>query len=54
MAEEENEGMQVLCITFNQDFSSFAIGTTQGFAIFNLFPLIKNVEKSKQQKNLKI
>ncbi|MCQ2821711.1 MAG: hypothetical protein MJ252_31010 [archaeon] len=47
MAEEENEELEVLCISFNQDFSSFAIGTSKGFAIFNLFPLEKNVEKSK-------
>lgn len=38
---------EILCVRFNQDFSSIAFGTNKGFCIYNLNPLVKNIERSK-------
>lgn len=37
----------ILYFSFNQDSSCFAIGTEKGFGIFNTYPFLKTVERSK-------
>lgn len=37
---------EMLCITFNQDYSCFAIGTENGFKIFNTFPFKDSITRS--------
>ena len=44
---EESDADKILYMSFNQDSSCFAIGTEKGFGIFNSFPFLKTVERSK-------
>lgn len=37
---------QMLYVTFNQDYSAFAVGTERGFRIYNAYPFKDYYERS--------
>jgi hypothetical protein len=42
----------MLYVTFNQDNSSFAVGTEKGFRIYNSYPYKDYYERSKGKKRI--
>jgi hypothetical protein len=49
--KNENEiiiAKEILCISFNQDYSCMAAGTEKGFMIFNTNPFKKKFSRSKK------
>jgi hypothetical protein len=52
--KNENEiiiAKEILCISFNQDYSCMAAGTEKGFMIFNTNPFKKKFSRSKKNIN---
>ena len=50
--KNENEiiiAKEILCISFNQDYSCMAAGTEKGFMIFNTNPFKKKFSRSKKK-----
>ncbi len=39
---------QMICVSFNQDNSCFAVGTERGFKIYNSYPFKDNFERGKK------
>jgi hypothetical protein len=48
MEQTNSKDDAILCVTFNQDTSCFAVGTERGFRIFNTYPYKDNFERGRK------